>query len=170
MIFFKLPAIILLVTPIFGTALSAQNSSGENQPAKAERLSEYRWQNRLLLLFSGDGSSEPYRNQLQSISAHLSGYRDRDMLVIHVNEVKEYELSEDEISLHRRAPKEIQIRWNKKFAVKDGQFMAILIGKDGTEKLRTDEVLPANKLFSVIDAMPMRQQEMKNNSKNRKGF
>ena len=40
-------------------------------------------------------------------------------------------------------------------------FIFLLIGKDGGEKLRSDSLVNADRLFSVIDAMPMRKNEMK---------
>ncbi len=45
-------------------------------------------------------------------------------------------------------------------------FTVILIGKDGNEKLRTQNLLTADKLFALIDAMPMRKEEMRNREKN----
>ena len=44
------------------------------------------------------------------------------------------------------------------YAVDDGE--TVLIGKDGGTKLRLN-TLDLNALFSAIDAMPMRQREMK---------
>lgn len=46
------------------------------------------------------------------------------------------------------------------------EFTVILLGKDGGEKLRTQNLLTANKLFALIDAMPMRRQEMQKKEKN----
>ena len=45
------------------------------------------------------------------------------------------------------------------FQVADQAFSVVLIGKDGTQKLQQNEVLPIDKLFAVIDAMPMRRRE-----------
>lgn len=39
-------------------------------------------------------------------------------------------------------------------------FHIILIGKDGGEKFRSNEVTSAATLFALIDAMPMRKHEM----------
>ena len=47
------------------------------------------------------------------------------------------------------------------FAVPDDGFAAILVGKDGTEKLRSDTPVTPVTLFAAIDAMPMRQQELR---------
>lgn len=45
-------------------------------------------------------------------------------------------------------------------------FTVTLVGKDGSEKLRTQNLLTANQLFALIDAMPMRIEEMRNKEKN----
>ena len=44
----------------------------------------------------------------------------------------------------------------------DGRgFAAVLVGKDGGAKLRASHPLGPDDLFPVIDAMPMRQREMR---------
>ncbi len=40
-------------------------------------------------------------------------------------------------------------------------FTFLLVGKDGTEKLRSHILVTNEQLFAIIDAMPMRQREMK---------
>lgn len=40
-------------------------------------------------------------------------------------------------------------------------FSVVLIGKDGGEKLRRTTPLPPADLFALVDAMPMRQAEMR---------
>ena len=52
---------------------------------------------------------------------------------------------------------------NKEYKIKPGTFIVILIGKDGSEKHRSVTVLQPQKLFTIIDAMPMRRSEMKKN-------
>ncbi len=51
----------------------------------------------------------------------------------------------------------------KKHSVDTARFTVILIGKDGLEKYRTNKLLDTEQLFSIIDAMPMRQREMNKN-------
>ena len=41
------------------------------------------------------------------------------------------------------------------------KFTLTLIGKDGGQKLTRDTVLAPDELFAIIDAMPMRRQEMR---------
>lgn len=40
-------------------------------------------------------------------------------------------------------------------------FTVILVGKDSGDKLRDTKPLTLTKLYNTIDAMPMRQSEMK---------
>lgn len=40
-------------------------------------------------------------------------------------------------------------------------FLAVLIGKDGGVKLRETSPVETDRLFNLIDSMPMRQREMK---------
>ena len=47
-----------------------------------------------------------------------------------------------------------------KYNVSKTKFTVLLVGKDGTEKYRTNSILQMNNLFSIIDAMPMRKAEM----------
>ena len=48
----------------------------------------------------------------------------------------------------------------QRFAVPPGEFRAILIGKDGGDKLTSREPIGADRLFAEIDAMPMRRNEV----------
>jgi hypothetical protein len=41
-------------------------------------------------------------------------------------------------------------------------FEIILIGLDGGIKLRKNDIVSREELFSIIDAMPMRRNEMRN--------
>ena len=40
-------------------------------------------------------------------------------------------------------------------------FTVILIGKDGGEKFRSTSILSTSRLFAMVDAMPMRQAEIR---------
>ena len=99
---------------------------------------------RKLLIFSSDAQEQLVQQQLSILNKETIGLQDRAIKIIVVKK--------DDL-LH------------KKYAVKEGIFMVLLIGKDGTEKFRTVELLLPQKLFAIIDAMPMRQTEMKNNPK-----
>jgi len=54
-------------------------------------------------------------------------------------------------------------RIRERFDVETEGFTVILVGKDGTEKRRETEPVSMASIFATIDAMPMRQAEMKRN-------
>jgi hypothetical protein len=52
----------------------------------------------------------------------------------------------------------------RRFGIPPNSFTVILIGKDGEEKLRSHQPISLDTLRSTIDAMPMRQEEMRQKS------
>ena len=48
-----------------------------------------------------------------------------------------------------------------RFHVAPGTFAVVLVGKDGGEKFRATHPVSAAELTTLVDAMPMRQQEMR---------
>ncbi len=49
------------------------------------------------------------------------------------------------------------------YAIGENAFSVLLIGKDGGEKLRVNEVPDLQGVYAVIDGMPMRSREMGTN-------
>ncbi|WP_166395049.1 DUF4174 domain-containing protein [Rubrobacter marinus] len=49
----------------------------------------------------------------------------------------------------------------ERFGVEPGAFTALLVGKDGTVKHRSDEPVGLEELYALVDAMPMRRREMR---------
>ena len=50
------------------------------------------------------------------------------------------------------------------FEVPEDDFKFILVGKDGTVKLRSNQTVSGVDLFALIDSMPMRGEEMRRKS------
>jgi hypothetical protein len=48
-----------------------------------------------------------------------------------------------------------------RFKVEPPDFLVILIGKDGEEKLSNKAPVPVDQLERLIDSMPMRKDEMR---------
>jgi len=80
---------------------------------------------------------------------------DRDLLIAHVLEKGEGRLGNVRLNFGQA------LSFRKHLSVPPGQFMVILIGKDGGEKFRQDRNVELKEIFNIIDAMPMRRQEMK---------
>ena len=116
-------------------------------------LDQYRWDSRILLLFSDATTDAPLALQHQLLRESAGGVRDRDLVVVTATEgavevegVERTDLSAD--------------RLREAYGVPTHGFHALLIGKDGGVKLRSEQPIAAPPLFSLIDAMPMRQREM----------
>jgi hypothetical protein len=124
------------------------------QPAQAAPLDKYRWKRRLLLVFA---PVKPHPNlivQRTRLKAAGDGLKDREVTVIEVVQDTVFIGGTPTIELNAKALR-------KKFNASIIEFTVVLIGKDGEEKLRRDEAIHAEDLFRTIDAMPMRQQEMR---------
>jgi hypothetical protein len=135
----------------------------KNSELKQVDLNEYRWKNRLVLIFAPSIEDSFYLKQKSEFKVKVAELIDRDIIMI--------ELLEAGISTIAEIPlnNEQQSFLRKKFEVID-DFVFILIGKDGTVKLRSQEPVSSEDLFSLIDSMPMRKEEMRrkaNQSRNK---
>jgi len=128
---------------------------GSAPPAepRAFDLSDYVWKNRVLLAFvpaRDDKSYLRFREAWDSLPKHI---QDRDLFLVEI-----FETGEGRAGVIGVQPS-ITSKLRKRFKVPSGDSTFILIGKDGTVKLRRSSVqLPD--LFDLIDAMPMRRAEM----------
>jgi len=116
-------------------------------------LSGYRWENRILLIFANEKEQSEVKNQLQHFKTHHAGLKERDLILFEVYGDKG---SGPEGTLESEEVDYLQSRFNPQ-----GDYTIILVGKDGGEKLRQSKLLDHKKLFATIDAMPMRQSEMR---------
>jgi hypothetical protein len=118
-------------------------------------LKEYVWKNRLLLVFAPSEDDARYRGLERELRKHGDAILERDLLVFHV--------LENGVSRLGRSPIDTQSAslLRDRFSVNQGQFLVVLIGKDGGEKLRRGDEVDITEIFSLIDSMPMRQREMR---------
>lgn len=133
---------VFLMIPVLAGAQQIENLD----------LSQYQWENRLLLIFAPTADINAYQQQLAELEDAQAGIEERDLKIFHLLQVDNAFVNETKIA---RSQVERLIRVYK---VNPRAFTIILIGMDGTEKLRQDEPISAKKLFAVIDAMPMRRQ------------
>ena len=105
-----------------------------------------RWRQRMLLVCApsaADASLLAQRNMLEPAAA---GLRERDLLVREL------------VLPNLLAPDRAYLR---RLGVKTDTFQVLLLGKDGGIKRRDTQPVSTKALFSTIDVMPMRRQEMK---------
>lgn len=118
-------------------------------------MSALRWRKRPLLLFAPDEQDPRLREQLAAVESTLEGFRERDMeLVVVLGK------GSSRAGGQPLPPSESQ-HLRKSYGVAEGAFALRLVGKDGGVKRRGDEVVPMEEIYTQIDAMPMRQQEMR---------
>lgn len=140
-----------------GLALTSSNafSQGNNKDSFLDR---YQWQKRVILVFIPLGSDSNGQEQLKLLRANPTSLTDRDLVIV---EIRGDSLVEENFT----SPKGDHLR--RQFKVAPGIFTLILIGKDGGEKYRSLQLTSPTKLFTIIDAMPMRQNEI-NTQRNQK--
>ena len=134
---------------ILGLILSAHLVNGQS-----DMLEQYQWKNRLILLF-GPASESSVEEQITELEKDPAGIKDRDLLIFHVDG--------DEVSFIGKSshPALSAQRLRNRYDIGEDEFRYILIGKDGGVKLNKKEFVPNKDLYSIIDAMPMRQREMR---------
>lgn len=111
--------------------------------ALSEPLKQYQWKSRILLLNVSSMESASEQEKLFRKSNHEN--KDRDLILLKVD-------------------KGHKSLWSK-YKFQNEVFRLVLIGKDGGVKREYSNVTPMKEIYQVIDAMPMRQQEMKESQK-----
>jgi hypothetical protein len=119
------------------------------------KLSDYQWQHRILLVFAPSTDSPQYRQQMQAWQVDVAGTDDRNLKLVQILATGESQV--DGRSLGSASAE----RLRQQFGITPEEFAVILVGKDGTEKQRSQTPIDLAALFRKIDAMPMRQQEMR---------
>lgn len=125
--------------------LLAMTLGGRAAPA-AERdpLSTYRWTLRVLLISAPHPDDPRLRAQREVLAAVGADVVERDLVTVEA-------VGGD--------PRAEALR--RRLRLPGDRFAVVLVGKDGGAKLSSDEPIPSRILFSTIDAMPMRRDEMK---------
>ena len=117
-------------------------------------MDEFTWENRLLLMFAPTADEPILAVQRGQLSGHQQGLIDRDMVLI--------EIAADQVSVMGRTTLDLEAgELRDRYGVSEGETAVLLVGKDGGVKIRQARALSAESLFATIDAMPMRQREMR---------
>tara|TARA_A100001035_G_scaffold153423_1_gene120857 strand:+ start:237 stop:569 length:333 start_codon:yes stop_codon:yes gene_type:complete len=104
------------------------------------------------------GNDPKYQNQFDNLEVNKNEYTDRDMVVILINK-DESKISYDGLNVFNNLDYDSTLSIRKRFNFDD--FNLILIGKDGGVKYNTNKPVKINKIFEIIDKMPMRMKEIK---------
>ncbi len=122
---------------------------------QAQDIASHKWKNRLVLILTDDIGNATFENQIQELKEDIDGLNERKLLIYQID------------------PSRYKIGFNKsdwtasktlyeKFKEEETTFEVLLIGLDGGIKLRQSELLTREKLYAIIDGMPMRRAEIRN--------
>jgi len=121
-------------------------------------LRQFQWKNRLLFLFAPQRSDRFFNDLQNEIMVNKNEIEDRDLVVFEILESGPSFING--VSLDAQTAAALR----EKFDAPLGRFTVILVGKDGGVKLKRPTGTRLNDIFALIDAMPMRQEEMRQKS------
>jgi len=122
--------------------------------AGAAELSDYLWERRPLLLFAPADTDPRLVETLSRIEASRCDFVGRDMVLGQV-------VTEGNSTLDGHVvDADDSQRLMDQYAIGENNFSVLLIGKDGGEKLRVNDVPDLRTIYAVIDGMPMGSREM----------
>jgi len=115
-------------------------------PAPApDTMAAMKWERRVLLLAAPGADDAGLIAQRRALAGWDEAAHERDLAVVTVIGDRVSGVSDAAGVLRRR------------YRLPAGRFVAILIGKDGGEKLRSTKPIDVEVLAETIDAMPMRR-------------
>lgn len=137
-------------------AVIALSASAVLVPAQAvaAELSDYLWQRRPLMVFAPTDSDPRLVETIARIDASRCAFIDRDMVLGVI-------VRRGSSTLDGQIVDAVQAqRLSSQFGIGPNSFSVVLIGKDGGEKMRVNDVPDTASIYAVIDGMPMRGREM----------
>lgn len=116
-------------------------------------LTQYRWKNRVLILSAPKNDDKNMTAQRDELAATPDEFADRDMVLV--------TLLDNGVSMagERKLTTEEAVTARTALGIRPESFALRLIGKDGSVKLSSDEVIAMAEIYALIDSMPMRQRE-----------
>lgn len=122
---------------------------------EAQDLKKHRWRQRVIIILTENRDNALFNEQVSELEKHLNGLEARKLIVYQLSP-KSYKINFSEAN-----------QWientslYENFSKTELPFQVLLIGLDGSIKLRQAKLLSAASLFETIDAMPMRRTEMR---------
>ena len=152
--------ILVLLLSVF-----ASSAMADVPPDSADfQLDAHRWEQRLLFVFAPSADAESLAVQAERFDGHDAGFHERDLLLLTITGADTGTLREAPGAEARALTHTAVERLYDHFDVPADAFRVVLVGKDGTEKRRDAEPVTVRFVFDTIDAMPMRQRELRDSS------
>ncbi|MEM6901834.1 MAG: DUF4174 domain-containing protein [Pseudomonadota bacterium] len=130
--------------------------------AQANPLAPFQGDYRPLLIFTRSPEDPSFQQQFIATSDSIDQLYERDMLRIHVLSAA------GQVGLHAKPAPQLTAdqlptaeALQQRFRVGADDFVVILVGKDGGEKARWTSPVAMEEVYALIDRMPMRQREIR---------
>lgn len=124
--------------------------------AQKNTLKTHQWQNRLLMVIASDTTNASYQKQITHLTKNKKDLIERKLLIYKVFPNKHMKGLENNEMV---SSKDLYTKYNSK----SQSFKVVLIGLDGGIKLKQSAIISIEKLNGIIDAMPMRINELRRN-------
>lgn len=140
------PVLPFVIAAFFATIAGAQTDvppqvAPSQNAGDTLDLSQFRWKNRLLVIFSDSPGDPRFVEQMGLIEDRVEDLVERDVIVL--------------IDTDPNADSELREKYRPR------GFMFVLIGKDGNVYLRKPLPWNVREISRSIDKMPLRRQEMR---------
>lgn len=123
--------------------------------SKAQDLQQYQWENRIIVVYSNETELDLVSKQLDLLMEESNKLSERKLVVIQATKDR-YKTIFPENSEWVSSSLKDELKISRKT-----EFEVFLLGLDGGIKLRQQEIVQTEKLFSLIDGMPMRKAEIR---------
>jgi hypothetical protein len=138
-------------------ALVLMLSAGLGGAKSSDPLEPFAWKNRIVLVFHSESNAGSGVEQAALFKKQQKEFDDRDLVLGVIDNGRKGVI--DGASIGAKDAATLQQTFNPT----NSELLIVLIGKDGGVKLKEQTVVPAKRIFDLVDSMPMRQAEMRRN-------
>lgn len=143
--------IVVCMTFILGEAMANDKVTSA--------LGQYAWEKRQLIVFSPHAEHDQYQLFIDTLSKFKSEFEERKLHSWHV-------VADNNVMLNSAEKNDVNNQdFRDAYEIDKNEFQLLLIGFDQGEKLRQQSV-NIDFIFSEIDQMPMRMQEIQDSLSN----
>ena len=129
------------------------NSMSLPTSAFGSGLQKFWWDSRLIIIFSPSTLNNDFNTQTRHVEPSVGGLVERHMRIVKV-------VGRGPVKVDGRIDTTLNgLELRTEYRVLKKQFSVILIGKDGDEKGRWLKPVRLEKIFDLVDEMPMRINE-----------
>ena len=140
----------IIFTLFIGLIAACQGVQSMTDTKETTWFDDQMWKHRMVVI---SGEEQMVRRQ-RNLFLELDGdVLDRDILVLTIIHPPE------ENGMDESLPQQTEIQ--RHFNIETNDFEVLLVGKDGRVKERRHELVDPSDFFDCIDAMPMRQDEVR---------